>query len=54
MILGLTYAEMAYIRELLQKDSNHRDTINEELRKKILDKIQLIENDIANDLIRSE
>ena len=45
MQIDITYPEMAYMRELLRKNYNHRETINEEIRMKILEKIQKLEND---------
>lgn len=51
MIVEITYKEMAYIRELLQKDKPHRNSIDEVIRKDILAKLRLLERDYAAGLI---
>lgn len=51
MKLELKYQEMAYIRELLHKDYNHRNTINQEIRENLLRKLQKLEDDYAAGLV---
>lgn len=47
MDLEITYPEMALLRELLQRAFSHRQTIDEEIRIKLLEKIQQLEDDYA-------
>ena len=51
MDVDITYPEMAYIRQLLQKDNPKKDSIDEDVRIDLLDKIQGLEEDYAAGLI---
>jgi len=52
MVLGLTYREMAYIRELLQKANPQINSIDECLRKAILAKLGILEREYKEALAK--